>query len=607
MYPVMLSVRDQPCLVVGGGGVALGKVHGLLAEGARVRVVATAPTQALVDLARSGTIDLAVHDYSSIDVRGFRLVFAATDDREVNQRVAADAEATRIWSNVADDPELCSFHLPARVKRGALQLAVGSEGKAPFVVRRVRQLLERRFGQEWAEWIEAAARFRRAVRSMNLPRADMERRYDRFFASTVDGERLSARVPSSREEAVWLGAPQCVDGTDHAASPGAPVHPKPEAKRVAEIGLVSLVGAGPGDAGLLTLRGHRRLLAAHAVVYDRLAATALPVELRPDVELHCVGKEAGNHPVPQEEINELLIRLAREGKRVVRLKGGDPYVFGRGGEEALALVSADIPFEVVPGITAGVAAPAYAGIPITHRGEAVRVTLITAHESKKDEGPQVRWDLLAADPHSTLIGYMGVSNLPNITKRLVDHGMDPGMPAALIERGTSAWQRVARGTLSTLARTAARARIQPPALFVIGPTVDHAATLDWFTTRPLAGERLGIFAPTDDVAETLELSGVEVVAVPTPLTAAARVVIAATGLTGWILRSAEDVDILEDERDSLGFGPDVVGWCLRPDAAVRARKLGWRRVQEIDGNTNAAQWVAAIQSARDPAERGVGT
>ncbi len=604
----MLSLRDQLCLVVGGGGVALGKVQGLLAEGARVRVVATSPAPALIELASSGAIELAQRAYSALDVRESVLVFAATDDPDVNRRVAADAKHDKIWANVADDPELCSFHLPARVKRGAFQLAIASEGRAPFVVRRMRKLLERRFGPEWAEWAEAATRFRCAVRALKLPRADMERRYDWFFASTVDSERLTARVPGSKEEATWLAAPQLVVNGGGAGAPWAPGDPPgPEPATAVAAGLVSLVGAGPGDAGLLTLKGQRRLLKADAVVYDRLAATALPVELRADVELHCVGKEAGNHPVPQEEINALLVRLAREGKRVVRLKGGDPYVFGRGGEEALSMTSAGIPFEVIPGVTAAVAATAYAGIPITHRGEAVRVTMVTAHESKKTDGPQVRWDLLAADPHATLVGYMGVANLEKIAKRLTDYGMAPDMPAALIERGTTACQRVVRGTVSNLARIAANARIQPPALVVIGPTVNHAETLDWFGCRPLAGERLGIFVPTADVLDTLELAGAEIVAAPVPLTQAARIVIASTGLSGWILRTCDDVDLLEEDRDSLGFGNGVVAWCLSSQAADRARKLGWREVREIYGSADATQWVAAVRHWRNPVAGGIET
>jgi uroporphyrin-III C-methyltransferase/precorrin-2 dehydrogenase/sirohydrochlorin ferrochelatase len=598
MYPVMLDLSGRRCLVVGGGGVALGKVQGLLAEGARVRVVAIAPVPALVELAAAGALEIERRAYQASDLDECALVFAATDDREVNRHVFADARARGIWANVADDPELCAFHLPARVRRGAFQLAIASAGGAPFVVRRLRKLLERRLGPEWAEWTEAAVRFRRFVRATGLPRDEMEKRYDQFFAATVDGKRLTARVPTSKEEAAWLRGQtgECsgnLAGTDVA-------HDRPELALTGKgtVGSVSLVGAGPGDAGLLTLRGRQRLLAADAVVYDRLAASALPTDLRPQVQLRCVGKEAGNHPVPQEEINALLVCLAREGNRVVRLKGGDPYVFGRGGEEVEALVAAGIPFEVIPGVTSAVGALAYAGIPITHRGEAVRITMITAHESKKGDGPQVRWDLLAADQHATLVGYMGVTHLPEVAGRLLACGMDPSMPAALIERGTTSRQRVVRSHLSRLADAARTARIEPPALFVIGPTVHRAETLAWFSRRPLSGERIAILAPTGSLADALELAGAEAVEVPLPLTPAARIVLGTAPLTGFVLKSRDEVDALEADQDGPGFATQIVAWCLRPEAAERARQLGWQHVEEVAEGGNLAEVISTIQARR---------
>ena len=258
MYPVMLDLVGQRCLVVGGGGVALGKVQGLLAEGAKVRVVAVAPVQAIEELAISGGVELERRSFEETDLADCMLVFAATPDRDLNRRIFRAGRARGIWANVADDPEICSFHIPARVRRGAFQLAIGSTGEAPFVVRRLRQLLERRLGPEWAEWTKAAARFRRFVRSMGLPRDEMEKRYDQFFAATVDAARLTARVPTSKEEASWLRGRrgESRDGR----STGQVTHDRPETGRVGRStgGSVSLVGAGPGDAGLLTLRGRQR-------------------------------------------------------------------------------------------------------------------------------------------------------------------------------------------------------------------------------------------------------------------------------------------------------------------------------------------------------------
>ncbi len=606
MFPVMLSLRDRATLVVGGGGVALRKIEGLLAEGARLTVISPVTLPAIDELARRGAIELRQRRYRDGDVAGFALVFAATDDRDVNSRVFAEARDAGIWVNVADDPELCTFHLPARVQRGAMQVAVASAGGAPFAVRRLRQLLERRFGPEWSEWMEAATRFRQAVRALALPRSDEERRYDEFFAASVDGDRLQARVPKAAELGAWLtpcagevpngqGQPPR-NGARAALTPSAaPCRPAPG------VGLVSLVGAGPGDPGLLTLKARQRLLTADAIVYDRLAAAALPCDLGTHVELHCVGKEAGHHPVPQEEINALLARLALAGKRTVRLKGGDPFVFGRGSEEAEALRSVGVACEVIPGVTAAIGATAYAGIPVTHRGESVRLTLVTAHESSKGSGPQVRWDLLAQDPHATLVGYMGVSSLPDVASKLIAGGMPASTPAALISQGTTAGQQTVVSTLGALHDAGLAAGVRPPAIFVIGPTVRRAKTLDWFASRPLFGQRLGVFAPAAALGSALDASGAAIIETPRPMTPAARVVIGAAPLTGWLLRSAYEVEALEEERGIPGWNSDMHAYCLGAAAAERARALGWRHVTELAEGAVPEALVAAIAVSRQPA------
>jgi uroporphyrinogen III methyltransferase/synthase len=337
---------------------------------------------------------------------------------------------------------------------------------------------------------------------------------------------------------------------------------------------------------------------ADAVVYDRLAAPALPCELSPRTELHGVGKTAGHHPVPQVEISAQLVRLSREGKRVVRLKGGDPYVFGRGGEELEALEAEGVPFEVVPGVTSGIAAPGWMGIPVTYRGEAVRLTLLTAHEAVKSKGPQVRWDLLAQDPHATLVGYMGVTTLPQVVEALLGGGMDPNTPAAMVEQGTTAAQRSVVSTLAELPEAAQREGLGAPALFVVGPTVRRAERLDWYGRQPLAGERLVLSAAAPDLARGLEAAGAEVVAAPSPMTPAARVVIGASLLTGCVSRSPAEVEWLDEEREGAGWEDSTVAWCLGPDTAARARELGWRRVREGEAGLDAAGVVAWIGSRR---------
>ena len=501
----------------------------------------------------------------------------------MNREVFEDAEAAGIWVNVADDPPLCSFHLPARVRRGPLQIAIGSSGHAPFATRRLRQLLERRLGSEWGPWADTAATFREAVRERGLTVSARERAFESFFAGTVNAQTLRTRVPSAGEQEAWIEA--AGGERDEATEPAPREAPRDTARPP---GLVSLVGAGPGCAGLLTLRGRQRLLRAQDVVYDRLALPALPCDLPEGVTLHPVGKEAGLHPMPQDEINALLVRLGREGRRVVRLKGGDPDVFGRGGEEAEALADAGVPFEIVPGVTSGVAVPAWIGVPVTHRGQAVRLTLVTAHESLKSDGPQVRWDLMAQDPHATIVGYMGVTALANVVEALVRGGMSPDTPAAMVQHGTTAAQRSVVATLATLPAAVAQADLGPPGLFVIGPTVEHAERLGWVADLPLGRERLVVSASAADLVDALESAGAEVVAVPRPVTPAARAVMRALPLTGCVMRTRADVEALEEERDGLEWRDGARVWCLGPEAAERARSRRWPGVEDVvDGATGA--------------------
>jgi uroporphyrin-III C-methyltransferase/precorrin-2 dehydrogenase/sirohydrochlorin ferrochelatase len=594
MFPIMLHLEGKRCLVVGAGGVALRKVQGLVAEGARVHVVAPEVVPQIASMAGGGQVTVERRAYRPGEAADYVLVFAATDRPEVNRRVFEDASGAGVWVNSADDPENCSFHLPARVRRTPLQLAIASGGEVPFAVRRLRQLLEQRFGPEWGEWVEAASRFRSRVLGMGLDPVEREACFERFFHATVDRERLTARVPTEPEQVEWTRK----GASGHESAGGPPRHHQAAGKSARSGGraaTVSLVGAGPGCAGLLTLRGRERLMAADAVVYDRLAAGALPCDLPPHSELHCVGKTAGRHPVPQEEITALLVRLAREGKRTVRLKGGDPYVFGRGGEEAEALRAEGIPFEVIPGVSSGFAATAWAGIPVTHRGEAVRVTLLTAHECIKRKGPQVRWDLLAKDPQSTLVGYMGVSTLPKVAERLIAEGMDPSMPAAMIERGTMAGQRTVISTLEKLPEAVRREEIEAPALFVIGPTVRRAENLNWFDVLPLAGQRLVFPGGSSSLTRELEAAGAEVVALSSPITPAARVVMAAAPLTGCVLRSPAEAELLDEEREGPGWEKEPVAWCLGGETAERARQLGWQRVRQVEETLSGSGLIEVMR------------
>ena len=281
-------------------------------------------------------------------------------------------------------------------------------------------------------------------------------------------------------------------------------------------GVVHLVGAGPGDPGLATLRAVELIETADVILYDRLVPTGLLDRARPDAELVYVGKEPGRRSVPQEEINRLLVEHGSAGRVVVRLKGGDPFVFGRGGEEAEALAEAGVRFEVVPGVTAGIAAPAHAGIPVTHRDEASAVAFVTAHEDPAKEESALDWAALAAFP-GTLVFYMGVKALPALARTLIDHGRDPDQPAAVIERGTLPGQRTVAAPLGEIAAVVDEARIRPPAVTLVGPVAALRDRLAWLERAPLFGRRVAVTrarAQASGLAARLARLGAEVIEVP---------------------------------------------------------------------------------------------
>lgn len=550
----MLDVRGQRCLVVGAGAVACRKIEGLLAEGADITVVAPTAVDLVARLAAEGALRWLRRSFVDSDVEGARLVFVATGIRAVDESVAAAASQRGVWINVADVPDLCGFHLPSVLRRGDLHVAVASAGRAPFASRRLREMLDRRLGPAWSDWIAAARRFRQRLRQAGIVGVAADAFYDRFFSETVDVESLVARVPSVAEEDAWIQA----------------------MPTTAAIGVVSLVGSGPGNPQFLTVGGLDRLRHADAVVYDRLAIPAIPLDLPDTVELFCVGKLPGHHPVPQSDIQTLLVRLAREGKRVVRLKGGDPFVFARGGEEVLALKVAGVSCEVIPGITAGIAAPAAAGIPVTFRGEAVRLTFITAHEGG---APHARWDLLAKDAHATLVGYMGVSSLATVSAALLDAGMPADTPAALVAQGTLAGQRLVRSRLADVAGRAEAEGIEPPAIFVIGKVASYADELGPWLARPLQGIRIALFSPGMKLGANLRDAGAELLVVPSPLTRAARLVLGCAPLTAWIVRSAAELELLCNEGPAMAPASIV---SLDGELAQLARDRGWSDVVTLD-------------------------
>jgi uroporphyrin-III C-methyltransferase/precorrin-2 dehydrogenase/sirohydrochlorin ferrochelatase len=481
-HPIFVSLDGLPVVVIGGGAVAERKVASLCETGARITVIAPESTPELGARAARGEIQLVERPYAPGDLEGCRLAYAATDDAEVNRAVHAEAAARSVWLNVADQPDLCTFTVPAVVRQGDLTVAVSTGGASPAMARRIREELEGLFGPEYAAALAVLRRIRehlqvrghdlREARAalMGLAGADLVRAVAAGNARAVDALLTAALGPGFTLGD--LGLDWLVGPADETAAP-------PDAGRRPRPGRVFLVGAGPGDPGLLTLKGKSCLEASDVVIYDALVDKRILEHARPGAMLIYAGKREGNHSRPQDEINSLLVQYARAGLTVTRLKGGDPFVFGRGGEEALALVEAGIPFEVVPGVSAGIAVPAYAGIPVTHRHAAAAVTFVTGHERTEQDLSAIRWDSLGPG-HGTLVFFMGLRNLPEITKKLMDHGRPPATPAAVIEWGTTERQATVTGTLRDIVERAREAGLEPPALVVVGEVVALRERLAWF-------------------------------------------------------------------------------------------------------------------------------
>ncbi len=458
-YPAFLDLRGRRAVVVGGGAVAEQKVAGLVEAGARVTVISPALTWKLEDLAAQGTIVLRRRGYRRGDLAGAFLAIAAADDRRVNRTVWREAEARGVLLNAVDDLPHCSFIAPAVHREGAITVAVSTAGKSPAFAVRLRERIARLVGPEHAAFVELLGELRATV----ADRVPDARARTRLWYAIVD----SAALDDVRRGDL-AGARRRIARLIEEAAAGAA---RPAASRPR--GIVYLVGAGPGHPGLITVRGLELVRAADAVVYDRLVHPRLVEEAPAWAERIFVGKRPAGRSVAQERTNDLLVELARAGQAVVRLKGGDPFVFGRGAEECAALAAAGIPFEVVPGVTAAIAAPAAAGIPVTHRAHASAFAVAAGREAGAES--DLDWEALARMP--AVVFLMGLGALPAIAARLRAHGARGDTPAAVIARATLADQRVVVGTLDTIAARAREAGLAPPATVVVGDVVRVAAAL----------------------------------------------------------------------------------------------------------------------------------
>jgi len=453
--PLFHDLRQRRCLVVGGGMTALRKLHILLGTGALVNVVAPEICTPIKALATNRNVSLYERCWVEDDLGNAALIIAATNDRSVNQRVAETARAANIPVNVVDDPELCTVIFPAIVDRSPIQIAISSSGTAPVLTRLLRGRIESLLPSRFGELAHLGARFRNRVKAALSGHNDRRAFWEDVFQGSIPELIYTDRLEEAeRQVEAMLAGP-----------------------RGASTGEVYLVGGGPGDPDLLTFRALRLMQQADIVLYDRLVSKEVLAMTRRDAERVYVGKMPGEHPITQDNINAKLVELARQGKRVLRLKGGDPFIFGRGGEEIAHLADHGIPFQVVPGITAASGCASYAGIPLTHRDCAQSVHFIAGH--KRNGELDLDWDALVR-PGQTLVFYMGLNGLETICNLLVGYGMASTMPAALIEKGTSTRQRVFTGDLATLPTQVRNSDAKAPTLLIVGEVVALREKLRWF-------------------------------------------------------------------------------------------------------------------------------
>lgn len=456
--PLFFDIKSQHCLVVGGGSVALRKARMLAKAGAIITVVAPTICDQLRSLVGSGVGKALQENYREACLEGMSLVIAATDELPVNAQVAADAKARQLPVNVVDNPELCSFILPSIIDRSPIMIAVSSGGGSPVLTRLLRARIETMIPSTYGKLAEFAASLRQHVKDS----IESESGRRRFWERIIEGPIAEKVLTGNLEQAQTM--------FDTALN---------ERSQKSQ-GDVALIGAGPGDPDLLTFKALRLLQSADIVLYDRLVTDAIVGLARKDAEFINVGKARSNHTVPQGEINQLLVDYANQGLRVVRLKGGDPFIFGRGGEEIELLAENNIPFQIVPGITAAAGCAAYSGIPLTHRDYAQSVRFVTGH--LKNNSCDLPWQELVA-PAQTVVFYMGLMGLETICQQLIAHGRSPNTPIALVQKGTTPEHKVVVSDLENMPEEVKKHSIKAPTLIIVGEVVSLQSKLQWFSAE----------------------------------------------------------------------------------------------------------------------------
>ena len=462
--PIFLNVHAQNCLVVGGGEVAYRKAVLLDRAGARLRVVAPKISAELEALVIGGAGELLIRAFKESDLDGVFLAVAATDDEEVNSDVSVAAKNRGLPVNVVDKPALCSFIVPSIVDRSPIVIAISSGGTSPILTRKLKEKIEVLVPAAYGRLALMLGAFRGRVKSVVTDFKKRTRFWEALLAGPMPGMVLSGDEEQARRYVE---------------------HQLAASEHLEVRGEVYLVGAGPGDPDLLTLKALRLMHEADVVLYDRLVSPEILRRVRPDADLIHVGKERANHSVPQEQINEMLVRLAKEGKKVLRLKGGDPFIFGRGGEEIDRLAAENIPFQVIPGITAASGCACYAGIPLTHRDCAQSVRFVAGH--LKDGSIDLDWDELAKE-YQTVVFYMGLVGLETICAQLIAHGAPKDRPMALVQQGTTATQLVLKGTLETMPKIVNTTEVKAPTIIIVGTVVSLQEKYSWFRKEALVDE-----------------------------------------------------------------------------------------------------------------------
>ena len=458
-FPIFLNLKGKKCLIVGGGKVAFRKASVLMRAGAVIRVVSPELCESFKELSAN---EYFAEQFRDAHLEGMALAIAATDNAACNEAVSREAQIRNIPVNVVDNPALCSFIMPSVLDRSPMLIAFSSGGATPVLSRMLRSKLDALIPHGYGRLAAFSARFRDKVKA----RIGTLKQRRAFWEETLEGP-IAEKVFSGDEESAEAMLIAALNDEHQSRT-----------------GEVYLVGAGPGDPDLLTFRALRLMQKADVVLYDNLVSKPVLELIRRDAERIFVGKMRDNHTMPQEGINDLLVRLAKSGKRVLRLKGGDPFIFGRGGEEIEKLAEHKINFQVVPGITAASGVSAYAGIPLTHRDHAQSCIFVTGH--LQDGSMDLDWEMLAR-PRQTVVVYMGLHGLGTLCAELVAHGLPDNTTAAIVQQGTTQNQRVITGTLATLPGIAQTGKLQAPTLIIVGGVVTLREKLSWFNPKPSGG------------------------------------------------------------------------------------------------------------------------